>query len=247
MRSVGAAALAAICLVGLFSGPAHGSVIFTGTSGNLAASATFTNLGGGMLEVLLENTSTSDVLVPADILTAVFFTLAGDPTLTPVSALLPMGSTVFFGSNGGGNVGGEWAYVDGLSGAPGGADEGIGSAGFGLFGGSNFGGPDLDPPAAVNGLNYGITSAGDNTATGNAPVTGSRPLIKSSVVYKLNGLGLAAGVEPTLTNVSFQYGTSLTEPNVPGDTPTVPEPTAVIVWGALGLIVGAARFRTMAR
>lgn len=227
--------------------PVMGSVVFTGSSLLLSAKATFTNDGSGNLKVLLENLG-GDVLVPADVLTAVFFTVGGDPTLMPISAVLGTSTVVFGPQPFGGNVGGEWAYVDGLVGAPGGADEGISSSGFGLFGGFNFNGPNLDGQSAVNGMNYGLLSAADNNLTGNAAVTGASPFIQHSVLFTLNGLGLAAGVEPTITNVSFQYGTALDEPNISvsgvggggggtgGGVPNVPEPTTLAIWGAFGLI-----------
>jgi hypothetical protein len=200
-------------------------------SGNLAASAAFTlNTGTGILTVVLTNTSASDVLVPADVLTAFFFGVSGNITLTPVSALLSGGSTVFFGANGGGNVGGEWAYGNSLVGAPGGLNQGFSSAGFGLFGDGNFNGSDLDPPGAVNGLNFGITSAGDNTATGNAAVTGGFPLIKNQVTFTLSGAGSSLSVN----GAAFQYGTSLTEPCIGdcGPLQLAPEPSSLILLGS---------------
>lgn len=207
-------------------------VTFTGTLGSLASSATF-DTSGNNLVVTLTNISTADVLIPSDVLTAVFFDSGA--TLTPQSALLNAGSTVFFGSDGGGNVGGEWAYGSGLAGAPGGATQGISSSGFGLFGAGNFNGPDLEPPAAVDGVQYGITSAGDNPATGNAAVTGNNALIQNSVVFTLSGL--PAGFDPfaSISHVSFQYGTALTEPNIP---PDVPEPGfyGILMAGLSGLV-----------
>ena len=81
-------------------------------------------------------------------------------------------------------MGGEWGYASGLA-APGGATEGISSAGFGLFGGSNFNGLDLDPPAALDGFNYGLVSINDDPGSGNAQVTGNVPLARYAVVFTL--------------------------------------------------------------
>jgi hypothetical protein len=66
-------------------------------------------------------------------------------------------------------------------------------------------------------MNYGILSAGDNTATGNAQVTGGEPLIKNSVTFLLSGLP-GDFLLASIANVSFQYGTALTEPNFPGSS-----------------------------
>ncbi len=145
------------------------ATVFTASNGaGLAARAEFTVVGSN-LTVLLTNTSSSDVLVPAQILTAVFFN--GNGILTPSSAVLPSGSTVFFDPQGqpsGGIVGGEWAYSGSVSNSSiNGMGRGIGSAGFGIFGAANFPGPNLDGNPPVQGLSYGITSAGDNTNTGN--------------------------------------------------------------------------------
>ena len=224
---------------------------FTASSGNLAAEMTLEQSGGNLI-VTLTNTSTSDVLVPADVLTAVFFDFG--QTLTPVSAVLNTGSSVFYDAQGqpaGGVVGGEWEYLTGLSGAPGGATSGISSSGFALFGSPNFPGADLETPAAVDGLQYGILSAGDNTGTGNGGITGSGGLIKNSVVFTLSGVSGTLSASD-FTNVSFQYGTALTEPNItpPEEGPLLPEPTSIVAWllsaGGLGLILRRRRNKAAA-
>jgi hypothetical protein len=233
-----AAAFGAITLV---ASAAHAAPLtFTGSAGTRAASVTFSLIGGN-LDVVLTNTSTFDTLVPTDVLTGVFFT--NGSTLTPLSALLSPGSSVFYDPQGqpiGGVVGGEWAYASGLAGAPGGATKGISSSGLGLFGASNFPGPDLAPPDnSVDGLQYGLLSAGDDTSTGNpGGILGSEGLVKNSVHFTL-GISNLSGV---ISNVSFQYGTSLSEPNIVGTcvgcgpTPTlfdvnVPEPASLALFG----------------
>ncbi len=218
------------------SGASADSITFSGSSGSLSASAKF-ELVGNTLTVTLTNTSTADVLIPTEVLTAVFFDIAGNPTLTPNSAVLGSGTTVFFGPSNGGNVGGEWAYAAGLSGAPGGATQGISSSGLGLFGNPNFPGPNLEDPVAVDGLNYGITSAGDNSATGNAEVTGNVPLIKNQVIFTLSGLPASFALGD-ISDVQFQYGTALTDTHV-----STPEPGTLLLLGSslFGLAIAARR------
>lgn len=223
-------------LVGLATA-ASATVTFTGVSGSLAASASFT-VTGTTVTLVLTNTSLADVANPAQVLTGVFFDITGFPpnTLTPTSAALTAGSSVFYGSTDPGNVvGGEWAYGSALAGAPGGAYLGTSSSGLGLFGGSNFPGNNLQGPAAVDGVQYGITSAGDNLALGNAAVTGSNALIRNSVTFTL--VAGSTFSESSIHNVSFQYGTSLGEPNVPG----VPEPGTLLALGTGLVALGAAR------
>jgi hypothetical protein len=215
---------------------AGGPEPWIGAHGNLGASVDFATSGTDLI-VTLTDTSTADVLVPSDVLTAVFFNVSGAPlSLTRTSAVLPAGSVVLFGgTDPGGVVGGEWAYKSGLSG-PEGTSYGISSSGLNMFGPADlFPGNNLQGPASKDGLQYGITSAGDNPATGNSAVTGDNALIKNQVVFTLGGL--PPGFDPftSVTSVAFQYGTAIgTESNFPGRP--VPEPAPLALLAGAGLI-----------
>jgi len=209
---------------------------YSGSSVNLAADAFF-SLTGSTLTVTLTNTSTHDVLNPADVLTGVFFNTTH--ALTTVSASLN-GSTAYYAPivN---NVGEGWQY-----GSPGGLHgktSGISAAGLGAFGGvppNQWFYTPAQPP--LDGVDYGILSAGDNTATVNGGLEKHGPLIKSSIQFVL-----AAASGFTLAelgnSVVFQYGTNLSEPSYssgpPVLTPTpTPEPSTLAIagLGALGLL-----------
>jgi hypothetical protein len=222
-------------------------ITFIGSSGSLAASVTFEDSGGNLI-VTLTNTSTADVLVPTDILTAVFFE-STDTSLTPASAVLNAGSTVIYDPDGqpvGGVVGGEWAEKNTTVF---GGTNGISSTGLGIFGPSNrFPGPDLQSPASPDGMQYGIVSAGDNPATGNGGVMGSGGLIKNSVVFTLSGW-TGGDAATAIKDVTFFYGTSLGEgpnfpgvPGGPGPSEVIPEPTTLTLFGT-GLALSALRAR----
>lgn len=213
-------ALSALALSAL-AGNSLGAVIFSGSAGARAAEASFAVNGSGQLVVTLTNTSTADTLVPADILTAVFFDISGPAvSLSRDSAVLNVGSIVEYDAQpAGGVVGGEWAYIGGLSNAPGNAKYGISSTGINIFGpGDLFPGPDLAPPTSPDGPQYGIVTAGDDVNTGNGGITGSGGLIKNSVVFTLGGAG--AGFDLSrIGNVLFFYGTAI------GEVPPVLSPT----------------------
>jgi hypothetical protein len=144
---------------------------FTASSGNLAAPAGF-SLVGGNLQVTLTNTSRADISAPGQVLTAVFFDVEG-----------------------------------------------------------------------VGGLQYRLTSAGDNPLTGNTPVTegskGDPPtaLMKNSVVFLLSGPPLdfdrSAG---NIKKASFQYGPALTDRKLPV---RVPEPATMLLLGIGLIVIGA--------
>lgn len=245
----GVALGAALVVAALIATPAHAlPITFAGSSGSRSASATFEQSGSQLL-VKLTNTSAFDVLAPSNVLTGVFFTLWGVSSLTPISAALD-GSDVLFGPDGGGDVGGEWAYRSALW------IHGISSTGAdGIFGpGDLFGGANLQGPTSPDGLQYGITSAGDDPSTGNAPVTGGHALIQNSVLFTLGGLPSGFQLHNwSVLNVAFNYGTSLNL--VPGfrqppEQPPVsaPEPATLVLLGS-GLVAftGAAAWKRRRR
>lgn len=227
--------LAALLLVGLgLSVSAWAdSATFTGTDGVYSASAIFTQIGNTLV-VTLQNTSAADVLVPTDVLTGVFFKNAF--ALTPVSASLVAGDTVWYGSLT--DPGDGWGYGFGVS-AHGYNNAISGTGAVSGLGHSNFSGANN----SLDGLDYGLLSTGDNPATGNTGVTGHGPLIRDALQFTLtvpNGFSIPA----MGTTVQFQYGTSLTERNYTstfyhydGNIPQTPEPgtLALLGTGVLGL------------
>lgn len=228
----------AVCAAISLAGASQGSVVFSGTSGSLAASATFEVSGSGQLVVTLDNISTADVTVPAEVLTAVFFDITGPAmSFTRDSGVLAPGSSVFYDADGqpaGGVIGGEWAYKSGALniGGPGSRAYGISSTGINIFGpGDLFPGPDLEPPSSPDGPQYGLLSAGDNTATGNGGITGSGGMIKHAAVFSLGGAGANFDLS-RIGNVYFFYGTALGEGGFGGSVPT---PGAVSLLGLAGV------------
>jgi hypothetical protein len=200
------------------------------------------------LRVKLSNTSMTDVLQNPDVLTAVFFDIAGTPNLVKDSAKLADGSTVLHGSAGpGGNVGGEWGYKRNTSGLGSGVTQkyGISAVGFGIFSASNrFDTTQnlFDPPSgSLNGIDYGLTSSVDDPTTGSGHVSGSQawPLIKNGVVLQFTGLPTTFKLSD-ITNIRFQYGSSLTAPCLTGSL--VPEPGTLALLG-LGVAPIVARCR----
>lgn len=242
----------ALCVAALaFASASQAAILvpstFTFASGDRAASADFSQSGTNLV-ITLTNTYAGDTLDTAHLLTAVFFDINAPLSTTGGSALVNAGSTLLYPSTcdigpctaATTNVGGEWAYLAGLAGAPGGATKGISSTGLGLFGGGNLNGADLDSPAALNGSNFGISSAGDNAATGETGLTND-PVIKNSVVFTLSGL--TVGQNYSISNVFFLYGTSLIECNDGpcggggGGGNPVPEPGYLLTLALIGVPV----------
>ena len=227
------------------------SVVWTGmgpgTGGTLLASQAMFDVTGSSLTITLANVSPVAAKVPSDLLTGVYFDILGSPTLTPVSVVLAPGSTVLGGPDGGGDVSGEFAYRGDLSGNFNDAQYGVSNSGMDyVFGGTDLFSPnDLDTPLSPDGMNYGIapSSGIDPNANlyENDGVTLKEPFVQYAVVISFD-LGDYQLDVNDIYNVSFQYGTSLEQPNIPGwpvdpydpFDPPVPEPATMSLL-AIGL------------
>jgi hypothetical protein len=202
-----------------FSGAGSGD----GSNG-LAAEATFT-ISGNTLTVLLTNTSTDFSEIPSESLTGVYFDFLNGNILTGVSAVVAAGSTVVNGVSGpGGDVGGEFAYLTNIASGFNGASYGISSSGMDdVFGpGDRFNNNDLDAPDAPNGMNYGLISAAGLGPNANLAML-SEPFIQNAVLFSFTFSGALSTDD--ISNVSFQYGTSQSQPNI--TTSVVPEPATL--------------------
>lgn len=232
-----------ICLMCGSAAAQAALISFTGTGNagggvGVSASATF-DISGDLLTVTLSNTSPSNngKDTPGSTLTGLFWKSLSGKTLTPLSASLGAGSSIIGTCSTGAcgtNLGGEFGYA--AQSFTGGANRGIASSGYlttnlpGDLG--NFNGPDIDDPASLDGINFGIISK----APGFKPNGGldKVPLVSDTMVFVLHG---ATGLLITdFVNVSFQYGTKLSELNVPadirvGDNGNVPEPQSVALLG----------------
>ena len=214
--------------------PAAAAVTFNGTNGsNLSASATF-DIVSGHLVVTLTNSSLVDVNDPAQVLHALFWDMAGSPALTYTSAnICAPGCTFTAAGPTGTDVGGMWGYITNPSGVS--QDYGLSSAGYGAgtytFAPGAANQPHQGTPPA--GGDYGIVSAGYTIAGDNGGITNNQPYIKNAVVFDL---GAFNGSLSGINNIRFQYGTALTDTNLPG-TPPVPEPAtwAMMLMGFAGI------------
>ena len=147
-------------------------------------------------------------------------------------------------TNGGpGSFDGGWQFRENLGGLGSLTQtRGLGTNGLGIFNGNDV----MD----VDNEDYALTSAGDNVATSQAKQLFNHPLIKNTISFMLSGLPNGFS-ESSISNVRFQYGTSLTEPSIivpTGVIPSaVPEPSSAILCLLAGGMTGFAGWRRSRR
>ena len=248
--------IAAALTVASYTG--FGALTFTGSGpGGRAASVTFAEAGGDLM-VTLSNTGTEPTSQwdSTYLLGAVFFNYTGPGTLaansTSSGAVLPNGSGVIGTLASGTTIGSYWAYGSGVGG-PNGAGQVLTSVGYGLGNLPSRGnmGPDSQKVGGADGALLGW----NNINNANPSVTGHEPLAYSTIVFTLDGSDLPASlVASDFTDITFQYGTALSDTSFIGNlysNPVVsaPEPnygiaTAVVLLPIVGLALLRSRHRT---
>ena len=200
----------------------------TNSTQGLSASAGFSLLGGGELQITLTNTYIGDTPDQSHVLTGLFF--SGADGLTPISATAQAGSLQWQGTSSSAPasslvLGTEWGYGSGSSG-PGGSTAGIVSAGYySAVGTGNF----AAPGDMLDGSAYGLLSLG--YAGSDLDGLANRVYIQDAMVFVLGGF---SGNLSSISHVSFQYGTMLSEP-VLANVSVAPEPGITAVFAACGL------------
>jgi hypothetical protein len=203
-----------------------------GTPGTgLAASVNFSQVGQD-LNITLTNTG-GPALVNADILTVLMWN-------SSVTGLIPSSATgndLYTDSTTSvptfpNNVGLNWAYQT-PAGNLYGNNQAVSTTGLGgTFAALGTGFFDEPNKETLDGINYGIA----NNFTGTNIPTSQFPLVADTIVFHLT-VPDGYTVPGTITQVTFQYGTSVDEPHH-----TVPLPGAVLLLGA-----GLARLAAYAR
>ncbi len=227
-RSIWLAALALATL-----GAAHADTFAVGTPGTgLAASADFSYLPGGQLQIVVTNLG-AEPTKNVEALGGMFFTLPSDVNLTPLSATVTAGSHVYNYGSVPTNIGAEWSYKTGFD--YNGTNVGVSAVGYGLGSDTYFpGGTNLSGPSSLDGADWSIISTDPTAPQGNQL---DDPLIANSATFVFNTNRQFSFSE--ITGLGFQYGTSLDEPWKP-----IPEPTTMVMCAlGLGCLGGLARRR----
>jgi len=212
----------------LLAGTAGASVIgpddvvqtvgFEGSQNDLRAQVVFSRVDGSLV-IRLSNIGKADVLRAEDVLTAVFFDLAGKPELTMVSAVISVGSYLIHPDKMhnpivDGDVGGEWAYrrvTDKVWDVPGNTSYGISTCEFDseFTQYDRFSSNTLMKPDNVQGVDFGLLPTSYVKGTGQQQVEGNLPLIIHEVTFIFDGLPEDFDMDTGITNVWFQYGFNL--------------------------------------
>lgn len=231
-RGIWLAAIVALPLALL--GTACADTFVVGTPGTgLAASADFSYLPGGELQIVLSNLGEQPTTNP-DALGAMFFSLPSGVTLDPISATLSSGSHVYNFPSTPTNIGGEWAYKTGFD--YNGTNVGVSAVGYGLGTDTLFpGGANLSGQTAVDGQDWSIISM--DPPSGIPPGQLKKPLVVNSATFLFDPSRQFRFSE--INTIGFQYGTSLSDCWEP-----VPEPTTIVMCAlGLGCLGGLARRR----
>lgn len=183
---------------------------------------------GTTLQIVLQNTADDPADFQRRILNALFWDMAGDPTLANGDAFITAGSTQINGGDPPAQIDDHWAFRQALPlNQYANAKYGISSVGIGLFGPSTtFSGTGPAP----NGTNYGLVPMAGTSLLGT-------PYVKDSMTFTFD-LPVGYTLDPSdISNVWFQYGSIQSEFFY-----NVPEPTSMVALG-LGALALISRMR----
>lgn len=196
---------------------ANGTNAATGTS--LVAWANFIYNGGSTMTVQVINGSGLAV-ASTDVLDAVFWQRNDSAALSANSASAT-GKSYIWNKPANYNIGSDWQFKSGITGVSG-VNEGIGSAPYGtIFSKGNFSTTGNSLSGVNGGIMNGFSTKAPDTLT-------TATLVDNEVTFTINvGTGFSLN---DLTNVYFQFGTSLSGPRLLA-TMSAPEPGSIALFG----------------